>query len=115
MTTYKDAGINIEATDAMIEDISSFSKKTSRIGAMNEIGGFAGIFDLKKCEYTDPLLITSTDGIGTKILLGIETRLLDGLGYDLVSMILSVMEQILFSFWITMLLLKLIKYHFFKW
>ena len=89
MTTYKDAGVNIEATDAIIEDISSFSKETSRIGAVNKIGGFAGIFDLKKCGYTDPLLITSTDGIGTKILLGIETGLLDGLGYDLVGMCLN--------------------------
>ena len=89
MTTYKDAGVNIEATDAIIEDISSFSKETSRIGAMNKIGGFAGIFDLKKCGYTDPLLITSTDGIGTKILLGVATGLLDGLGYDLVGMCLN--------------------------
>ena len=89
MTTYKDAGVNIEATDAMIEGISFYSKKTSRIGEMSEIGGFAGIFDLKKCGYIDPLLITSTDGIGTKILLGIETGLLDGLGYDLVGMCLN--------------------------
>ena len=51
MTTYKDAGVNIEATDALTEGISSYSKKTSRIGEMSEIGGFAGIFDLKKCGY----------------------------------------------------------------
>ena len=89
MTTYKDAGVNIEATDVMIEDITSLSKKTSRIGEMSDIGGFAGIFDLKKCGYIDPLLVTSTDGIGTKILLGIETGLLNGLGYDLVGMCLN--------------------------
>ena len=89
MTTYKDAGVNIEATDTMLEDISSYSKETSRIGEMSGIGGFAGIFDLKKCGYTDPLLVASTDGIGTKILLGIETGLLHGLGYDLVGMCLN--------------------------
>ena len=89
MTNYKDVGVNIEATDEMIEDISSYSKKTSRVGEVSGIGGFAGIFDLKKCGYNDPLLVTSTDGIGTKILLGIETGFLDGLGYDLVGMCLN--------------------------
>jgi len=89
MTTYKDAGVNIGETNSMLEDISSYSKKTSRIGEMSGIGGFAGIFDLKKCDYIDPLLITSTDGIGTKILLGIETGILEGLGYDLVGMCLN--------------------------
>ena len=86
MATYKDAGVNIKATDAMIEDIASFSKQTAGPGQITGIGGFAGIFDLKKCGYSDPLLVTSTDGIGTKILLGIETGLLDGLGFDLVGM-----------------------------
>ena len=89
MTSYKDAGVNIEATDAMMEDISSYCKDTSRSGQMGNIGGFAGIFDLKKCGYTDPLLVTSTDGIGTKILLGIEIGMIDGLGYDLVGMCLN--------------------------
>ena len=89
MATYKDAGVNIKATDAMIEDIASFSKQTAGPGQITGIGGFAGIFDLKKCGYSDPLLVTSTDGVGTKILLGIETGLLDGLGSDLVGMCLN--------------------------
>ena len=89
MTTYKDAGVNIKATDSMIKDIASYSKKTSRIGEMTGIGDFAGLFDLKKCGYNDPILVTSTDGVGTKILLGIETKLLEGLGYDLVGMCLN--------------------------
>jgi phosphoribosylaminoimidazole synthetase len=89
MATYKDAGVNIEATNAMVEDIVTYSNKTSRPGQISNIGGFAGIFDLKKCGYSDPLLVTSTDGVGTKILLGIETGLLDGLGFDLVGMCLN--------------------------
>jgi len=89
MTTYKDSGVNINATDKMIKDIADFSKQTVRPGQMNGIGGFAGIFDLKKCGYSDPLLVTSADGIGTKILLGIETQIIAGLGYDLVGMCLN--------------------------
>lgn len=89
MATYKDAGVNIIATDAMIKNIAAFSKQTNRTGQMNDIGSFAGIFDLKKCGYNDPLLVTSTDGVGTKILLGIETGLTEGLGYDLVGMCIN--------------------------
>ena len=89
MTTYKDAGVDIESTDALVEDISSLSQTTARSGIYEGIGGFGGIFDLKKCGYDDPLLVSGTDGIGTKILLGIETDILDGLGHDLVGMCLN--------------------------
>ena len=89
MTTYKDAGVDVQATDALVDDISSLSKSTVRTGSVNSIGGFGGIFDLKKCGYKDPLLVSGTDGIGTKILLGIETNKLDGLGFDLVGMCLN--------------------------
>ena len=81
MTTYKEAGVDIESTDALVEDISSLSQTTARSGIYEGIGGFGGIFDLKKCGYDDPLLVSGTDGIGTKILLGIETDILDGLGH----------------------------------
>ena len=89
MTTYKEAGVDIESTDALVEDISSLSQTTVRSGIYEGIGGFGGIFDLKKCGYDDPLLVSGTDGIGTKILLGIETDILDGLGHDLVGMCLN--------------------------
>ena len=89
MTTYKDAGVNIENTDALVRDISELSKSTYRKGNFDKIGGFGGIFDLKQCGYDDPLLVSGTDGIGTKILLGIETDILDGLGHDLVGMCLN--------------------------
>ena len=71
------------------EDISELSKSTNRNGNFDKIGGFGGIFDLKNCGYEDPLLVSGTDGIGTKILLGIETDILDGLGHDLVGMCLN--------------------------
>ena len=89
MTTYKEAGVDIENTDALVEDISKLSKSTNRNGNFDKIGGFGGIFDLKNCGYEDPLLVSGTDGIGTKILLGIETDILDGLGHDLVGMCLN--------------------------
>ena len=89
MTTYKEAVVDIESTDALVEDISSLSQTTARSGIYEGIGGFGGIFDLKKCGYDDPLLVSGTDGIGTKILLGIETDILDGLGHDLVGMCLN--------------------------
>ena len=89
MTTYKDAGVDVQATDALVNDISSLSKSTARTGSVDSIGGFGGIFDLKECGYRDPLLVSGTDGIGTKILLGIETNKLDGLGFDLVGMCLN--------------------------
>ena len=89
MTTYKEAGVDIENTDALVEDISKLSKSTNRNGNYDKIGGFGGIFDLKKSGYEDPLLVSGTDGIGTKILLGIETDILDGLGHDLVGMCLN--------------------------
>ena len=71
------------------ENISSLSKATNRKGNVDGIGGFGGIFDLKKSGFEDPLLVSGTDGIGTKILLGIETDILEGLGHDLVGMCLN--------------------------
>lgn len=55
MTTYKDAGVDVQATDALVNDISSLSKSTKRKGSVDSIGGFGGIFDLKQCGYKDPL------------------------------------------------------------
>ena len=66
MTTYKDAGVDIKSTDALVENISSLSKATNRKGNVDGIGGFGGIFDLKKSGFEDPLLVSGTDGIGTK-------------------------------------------------
>ena len=89
MTVYKEAGVDILSTDNLVKQIVPLSAKTNRRGKMGKIGSFGGMFDLKKCKYKDPILITSTDGIGTKTLLGISENKLDGLGFDLVGMCLN--------------------------
>ena len=89
MAVYKEAGVDILSTDNLIKELVPLSLKTSRPGKMGKIGGFGGLFDLKSCKYKDPILVTSTDGIGTKILLGISENKLDGLGFDLVGMCLN--------------------------
>ena len=89
MTVYKEAGVDIVSTDKLIKKIVSLSSKTNRPGKMGKIGSFAGMFDLKMCKYKDPILVTSSDGIGTKTILAIATNKLDGLGYDLVGMCLN--------------------------
>ena len=89
MAVYKEAGVDILSTDNLIKEIIPLCSKTNRPGKMGKIGGFAGMFDLKKCRYNDPILVTSTDGIGTKTLLGVAENKLDGLGFDLVGMCLN--------------------------
>ena len=89
MAVYKEAGVDIHSTDNLIKEIVPISSKTNRAGKMGKIGSFGGMFDLKTCKYKDPILVTSTDGIGTKILLGISENKLEGLGYDLVGMCLN--------------------------
>jgi len=89
MAVYKEAGVDIVSTDKLIKEIIPLSLKTSRPGKMGVIGSFGGLFDLKKCNYKDPILVTSTDGIGTKTILGIAENKLSGLGYDLVGMCLN--------------------------
>ena len=89
MTVYKKAGVDILSTDNLIKDIAPLCSKTNRLGKIGKIGGFGGLFDLNKCGYKDPILVTSSDGIGTKTLLGISENRLDGLGFDLVGMCLN--------------------------
>ena len=79
MTVYKEAGVDIISTDKLIKKIVSLSSKTNRAGKMGKIGSFGGMFDLKMCKYKDPILVTSSDGIGTKTILGIAVNKLDGL------------------------------------
>ena len=84
--TYKDAGVDIEAGDALVDRIAPAAKATARRGADVALGGFGGLFDLKATGYQDPLLVASTDGVGTKLKLAIEARRFDGIGQDLVAM-----------------------------
>ena len=89
MAVYKEAGVDILSTDNLIKEMLPLSSKTNRPGKMGKIGSFAGMFDLKMCKYKDPILVTSSDGIGTKTILAIAANKLDGLGFDLVGMCLN--------------------------
>lgn len=84
--TYKDAGVDIDRGDALVDRIAPFAKATRRPGADAALGGFGGLFDLKAAGFHDPILVASTDGVGTKLRIAIETRRFAGLGQDLVAM-----------------------------
>ncbi len=84
--TYKDAGVDIDAGDALVEAIKPLAAATRRRGADAALGGFGALFDLKAAGFKDPVLVASTDGVGTKLKVAIETGLHDGVGIDLVAM-----------------------------
>ncbi len=84
--TYADAGVDIDAGAALVEAIKPLAKATRRPGADAALGGFGALFDLKAAGYIDPLLVTTTDGVGTKLRVAIETGLHDTVGIDLVAM-----------------------------
>ena len=84
--TYKDAGVDIDAGDALVERIKPFAKATRRKGTMEDLGGFGALFDLKKTGYIDPLLVSSTDGVGTKLKIAQAMNKHDTIGIDLVAM-----------------------------
>ena len=84
--TYRDAGVDIEAGEALVEAIKPLARSTGRAGAMGGIGGFGALFDLKAAGFRDPVLVASTDGVGTKLRLAIEAGWHDTVGIDLVAM-----------------------------
>ncbi len=84
--TYKDAGVSIDAGNALVKAIGPLAKSTARPGADAELGGFGGFFDVKAAGYRDPLLVAANDGVGTKLKLAIETGRHQGVGIDLVAM-----------------------------
>src|ERR1035438_9703288 len=84
--TYAQAGVDIDAGNRMVELIKPLVRATARAGADDEIGGFGGVFDLKRLGMTDPVLVAATDGVGTKVKIAIETGRHDTIGIDLVAM-----------------------------
>src|SRR3954467_12849993 len=84
--TYAQAGVDIDAGNRMVELIKPLVRATARPGADGEIGGFGGIFDLKSAGFSDPVLVASTDGVGTKVKIAVETGRHSTIGIDLVAM-----------------------------
>jgi phosphoribosylformylglycinamidine cyclo-ligase len=84
--TYAEAGVSIDAGNALVKTIAPLARSTSRPGADVALGGFGGLFDLKAAGFSDPLLVAANDGVGTKLKLAIETGRHDGVGIDLVAM-----------------------------
>ncbi|WP_321341026.1 phosphoribosylformylglycinamidine cyclo-ligase [Breoghania sp.] len=84
--TYAEAGVDIDAGNALVKRIKPLVKTTSRPGADSDIGGFGGLFDLKAAGFTDPVLVAANDGVGTKLKIAIDTGIHDTVGIDLVAM-----------------------------
>ncbi|WP_298161485.1 phosphoribosylformylglycinamidine cyclo-ligase [Brevundimonas sp.] len=84
--TYADAGVDIDAGDMLVEHIKPLAKSTARPGSEPSLGGFGALFDLKAAGFVDPLIVSTTDGVGTKLKIAIETGRHDGVGIDLVAM-----------------------------
>ncbi|MGD9806279.1 MAG: phosphoribosylformylglycinamidine cyclo-ligase [Hyphomicrobiaceae bacterium] len=84
--TYRDAGVDIDAGNALVHAIKPLVKATRRPGADADLGGFGGLFDLKATGFRDPVLVAANDGVGTKLRIAIETGRHDTIGIDLVAM-----------------------------
>ncbi|MDT7935264.1 MAG: phosphoribosylformylglycinamidine cyclo-ligase [Sphingomonadaceae bacterium] len=83
---YAAAGVSIDAGDELVRRIAPLARATARAGALPSLGGFGAFFDPRAAGYTDPLIVATTDGVGTKLKLAIETGVHDGVGQDLVAM-----------------------------
>ena len=84
--SYQDAGVDIDTGNELVEEIKPIVKKTNRPGVVSNIGGFGGLFDLKKAGFKDPIIVAATDGVGTKLKLAVEMANYSSIGQDLVAM-----------------------------
>lgn len=84
--SYKGAGVDIEAGDRLVDAIKPLARATRRPGADADLGGFGGLFDLKAAGFHDPILVSGTDGVGTKLKIAFATGIHDSIGIDLVAM-----------------------------
>ena len=84
--SYRNAGVDIDAGNALVDRIKPAAAATRRAGVMEGLGGFGALFDPRAAGYDDPVLVAATDGVGTKLRIAIDTGALDGVGIDLVAM-----------------------------
>ena len=84
--SYRDSGVDIDAGNALVEVIKTLARATARAGVVSEIGGFGALFDLKAAGYRDPILVASSDGAGTKLLVAGQVGRHESVGIDLVAM-----------------------------
>ena len=84
--SYKDAGVDIDAGNALVEEIKPLARSTDRPGTLAGLGGFGALFDLKAAGFKDPVLVSGTDGVGTKLKIAIDSAKHDSVGIDLVAM-----------------------------
>ena len=84
--TYKDAGVDIDAGDRLVDNIAPFAAKTKRPGVLGGLGGFGALFEVPVHRYKHPVLVSGTDGVGTKLLLALAMKKHDTIGIDLVAM-----------------------------
>lgn len=85
-STYQEAGVNIDTGNEFVQTIKPLIKKTHRPEVMSPLGGFAALFSMNKSKYSDPVIVSSTDGVGTKLKIALEFKKYRGLGQDLVGM-----------------------------
>ncbi len=84
--TYRDAGVDIKAADRLVEGIGPIAARTRRTGVIGSLGGFSGLFELSAERFQSPVLVSSTDGVGTKLILAHQMNSHDSIGIDLVAM-----------------------------
>jgi len=84
--SYREAGVDIEAGDALIEKIKPIAKSTRRPGVLDSLGGFGALFEIPPGQYKEPVLVSGTDGVGTKLKLAIDLGIHNTIGIDLVAM-----------------------------
>ena len=84
--TYADAGVDIDAGNTLVDIIKPAAASTKRPGVMDGLGGFGAMFDLKAAGFEDPVLVSATDGVGTKLRIAIDTGHVATVGVDLVAM-----------------------------
>ncbi len=86
MTTYRDAGVDIDAGDAFVDRIKPLVRSTFRPEVLTDLGGFGGLFGFQAGKYKEPVLVSGTDGVGTKLKIAFMMDTHDTVGIDLVAM-----------------------------